>query len=428
MRVIVIGGGAVGLAVAESLISRGVEVTVFERDRCGSGASAGNAGWITPSISLPVPAPGVIGESLRWLVNPQGPLWIRPTLSPAMLGWIARFIAGCRRNVYQRGFAALQQAAALAQSAFDRLADRGVRFEMHVQPLLYPAFAQRELAQLERVAAELNGGPGVRGVERLSASELRALEPGLDERVLGGLLARGESRVRPESLVAGLRDAVLARGAEVLEHAEVSSIQSDGTRWVVRGPSAERRADRVVLANGVGSTRLVESLGVRLPVAAAKGYSRTYAIDPTGPKRPLYLEGPRVSISVFDEGVRISGTLELGAVDLSLSQRRLSAITAAAQQALPGWKMPTRPSDWAGMRSLTPDGLPYIGRVPGAQGVHVVTGHATLGITLAPLSAELVAGSLLDSSRHPLLDAFDPARAARRVHNQRKATTGENAR
>jgi D-amino-acid dehydrogenase len=100
MRVIVIGGGAVGLCVAESLASRGAEVTVFERGACGSGASAGNAGWITPSLSIPVPGPGVIGESLRWLVNPSGPLWIRPTLAPAMIDWLARFVISCSRVAY----------------------------------------------------------------------------------------------------------------------------------------------------------------------------------------------------------------------------------------------------------------------------------------------------------------------------------------
>src|ERR1700756_3020235 len=140
MRVIVVGGGAVGLCVAEALTSRGAEGTVVERDVCGSGASAGNAGWITPSLATPVPGPGVIGTSLRWLVNPSGPLWIRPTVSPATLGWIARFIANCRRPVYQLGLAALQRAVGLAPPAFDALRARGVEFEQHDEPLLFPAF------------------------------------------------------------------------------------------------------------------------------------------------------------------------------------------------------------------------------------------------------------------------------------------------
>ena len=150
VRVIVIGGGAVGLCVAEALASRGGEVTVFERDRCGAGASAGNAGWITPSLALPVPGPGVIGESLRWLVDRSGPLWIRPTLSPAMLAWLARFVGSCARPAYLRGLVALQRAAALAGPAFDRLSERDVELELHDEPLVYPAFEQSELEQPSR--------------------------------------------------------------------------------------------------------------------------------------------------------------------------------------------------------------------------------------------------------------------------------------
>src|ERR1700753_3819888 len=121
MRVIVVGGGAVGLCVAEARASRWCEVTVLERDRSGGGASAGNAGWITPSLAIPVPGPGVIGESLRWLINPSGPLWIRPSLSPAMLSWIARFLVCCSRSAYQRGLVALQRVSELAGPSFDRL-------------------------------------------------------------------------------------------------------------------------------------------------------------------------------------------------------------------------------------------------------------------------------------------------------------------
>ena len=211
-----IGGGAVGLCVAEVLASRGGEVTLFERDLCGLAASAGNAGWITPSLAIPVAGPGVISESLRWLVDPSGPLWIRPTLSPAMLSWIVRFVASCTRPAYRRGLAALQRAAALAGPAFDRLAERGVEFELHDEPLLYPAFGQAELDQLWGVADELRevgvGDP----LDRVSAGDLRALEPALSEHVKGGLIARGDSRVRPEALCAGVQRALVAGGADVL--------------------------------------------------------------------------------------------------------------------------------------------------------------------------------------------------------------------
>jgi D-amino-acid dehydrogenase len=411
LRVIVIGGGAVGLCVAEALAARGCEVSVLERDRCGAGASAGNAGWITPSLATPVPGPGVIATSLRWLVDPSGPLWIRPSLSPALLDWIARFVLNCRRPAYARGLAALQLAAARAGRAFDAVAERGVEFERHDEPLLFPAFDRAELDFLIHAIDELRRAGSSQPLEQVSAEELRRLEPALAPGVRGGMVAHGEGRVRPERLTAGVRRALIARGAEVTEGVPVTRLTRDSGEWLAETPTGSRRAPAVVIAGGVDSARLLAAHGRRLPIAAAKGYSRTYAPDPSGPKQPLYLEGPKVAISVYEEGVRVSGTLELGARNLSLSPRRLAAIAAAAQKALPGWEMPARPRDWAGMRSLSPDGLPYIGAVPGLPGVHLATAHATLGITLAPLTGELLAAMLLDGARDQLLSAFDPARA-----------------
>jgi D-amino-acid dehydrogenase len=424
VRVIVIGGGAVGLCVAEALSSRGAEVTVLERDRCGAGASAGNAGWITPSLSEPVPAPGVIATSLRWLVNPSGPLWIRPTPSPEMLAWIGRFVVACRRSAYERSLAALQLAGSRAVEPFDALVDRGVEFERHAEPLLLAAFEQGELERVRGLAGALAAAGSHQRLEPVSADELRGLEPALSDRVIGGVVAYGEQRVRPERFTAGLHGALSRRGVDVLEGAMVTGLARDAGGWVAQGPAGSWRGDAAVIAGGVASARLLAALGLRLPLVAAKGYSRTYERVASGPQRPLYLEGPKVAVSVFDGAVRVSGTLELGARGLSLSGRRLAAITAAAQRALPGWQMPPQPRDWAGMRPLSPDGLPYVGAVPGLDGLHLAAGHAMLGITLGPLTGELIAELMLDGTSNELLAAFDPARVLTAPRTQREPTGG----
>ena len=230
---------------------------------------------------------------------------------------------------------------------------------------------------------------------------------------MGGLIADGDRRVRPESLTAGLQRALEARGVAVRQGEPVTALTPDRGRWLLQTSNGSLAASAVVVASGVDTVRLVAPLGPRLPIVAAKGYSRTYKPDPSGPRRAVYLEGPKVAISAFDGGVRVSGTLELGAQGLALSVRRLAAITAGAQRAMPGWRMPADPQDWAGMRSLSPDGLPLIGAVPGRPGLHVATAHATLGITLAPATGELMAGLLLDGRPDPLLAAFDPARFSR---------------
>jgi len=338
-----------------------------------------------------------------------------------MLAWVAQFTVSCRRGAYLRGLAALQSATARAAASFERLLERGAEFELYSHELLYPAFSDAELHHLMRVATELRqAGSGFR-MARVGADEMLARERSLNRSVVGGLLAGGERRVRPESFVAGVRDRVESLGATVIEHCKVTTVTRRGSEWVVAGGSGEGCADRVVLANGVGAAGVLRKLGVRLPLAAAKGYSRTFARTASGPTTPVYLEAPKVAISVYADAVRISGTLELGARTLALSSRRLGAITAAARAAMPGWTMPPDAVDWAGMRSLSPDGMPYIGAVPGLDELYVATGHATLGITLAPLTGELLAQLILDREADSLHAAFDPARAARPARVSAKA-------
>src|SRR5579864_3362415 len=167
-EVIVVGAGAVGLSVAEALAARDCSVTVLESGRCGAGASAGNAGWVTPSLSIPIPGPGVIGTSLKWLIDPSGPLWIRPTLSAAMVRFLVTFVASCRRQAYWRGLRGLQELASQAGGAFERMATRGVSFECHDEPLLYPAFERSELGHLLHVADELRAAGAHETLEQLT--------------------------------------------------------------------------------------------------------------------------------------------------------------------------------------------------------------------------------------------------------------------
>ena len=167
----------------------------------------------------------------------------------------------CARRPYQRGLVALQQAAALAGPAFDRLAERGVEFELHDEPLVYPAFEQSELEHLWRVADDLRDAGAGDPLDRLSATDLLALEPALSDRVIGGVIARGDRRVRPELLCDGVRRALVAVGAEVFERSPVENLIRDGSTWIVAGGSVMRRADAVVLAGGVTSAPVLAALG-----------------------------------------------------------------------------------------------------------------------------------------------------------------------
>ena len=224
---------------------------MLERDRCGSGASAGNAGWVTPSLSIPIPGPGVIGQSLRWLIDSSGPLWIRPTLSPVMSAWSARFIANCWRRPYARSLRALQAAATPAGAAFDRLAERGGSVRASTRAAVVSSLSSRlSLEQLVRLAAESVRRPARRRSNRSPRASCWNLNPALGERVLGGLIAHEERRVAPEDLFRLWRGKVSAieRG-----HEQAAATVCPRRPLVAgrNGRGGAYRGDVVVVASGV---------------------------------------------------------------------------------------------------------------------------------------------------------------------------------
>ena len=208
-----------------------------------------------------------------------------------MLSWIASFAASCRRRTYRNGLAVLQRAAAIAGASFDRLAQRGVEFELHDDPLLYPAFDAGELDHLREVVATLRAAGSTQRLAELTTDETLDVEPALDPHVVGAVIAHGERRVRPELLTAGLHRMLIESGVEVRERSPVGALVPDGSRWMVDDGVGGDRADAIVLAGGIGTTGLLAGLGMRLPVLAAKGYSRTYRRVSSGATSQAAREG-----------------------------------------------------------------------------------------------------------------------------------------
>lgn len=412
--VAVIGGGVVGLSVARSLVRRGAQVTLLERGRCGGEASAGNAGWVTPALSAPIPAPGVVRQGLRWMLDPESPLLIRPRPDPRFAAWLIAFARAARARPHAAGLRATLALAQRALPAFDALREDGVEFEMHSDGLLYLV---RDPAGLERWAAmyeELHA-LGYEGLARpLDAAQVRELEPAVSDAVAGGLHGARERHVRPESLCRGLRDWLLAHGASIREHTAVDSLVRRGAGWTVSTGAGAVGAEQVVVAAGAWTRTLLERVGVRIALEGAKGYSITAASGPGAPRHPLYLTETKIGVTPFEGAVRFAGTLELAGLDLELNARRIGAVERNAIAYLREWRPAQARVQWAGLRPLLPDALPLVDAVPGRDGLFVATGHGILGITLGPATGEALAPLMLDGERPPELAGLGFARLRRR--------------
>jgi D-amino-acid dehydrogenase len=413
VRVLVIGGGVVGLCCAYELSRVGAEVTVLERGAVGQGASRGNTGWVCPSFSYPLPAPGIIGEGLRGMLRGGGPLAIRASLDPTFVRWLLAFRRSATRERWEHGVRALIALNSRTLELFDSYAAAGIDFEMHRSGLLLVATTPAGLASYAAVFGDLRAlGFEGESVE-LRPEEAKELEPALAaERLAGGVHALVDRYVRPESLLDGLAGHLAAHGVEVREEIEVEGLAAVNGGIRVHTTTGPIEADRAVVAAGASSYPLLARLGVSLPLVGARGYSFTFTGGAMRPSHALYLAEAKVGISSYVDAVRIAGVFELGHSSDELNRRRLEAMLATVEPYFSDWRPRSETAllEWAGLRPMTADGLPLIGQTPALQNVYVATGHGMLGVTLAPATAALLAPLVLEGRSAPELAPFDPVR------------------
>ena len=409
-RAVVVGAGVIGLACAYSLCKRDYDVTIVDAARPGAGASDGNAGWITPSLSMPVPAPGMVGQSLRWMLRSDSPLYIKPTLDPRRIKWLFGLLRNCNETSYLHGLEATACLNERTFELFDALQADGVEFEMHKAGLLFcfldPGKREHLLDDLARIE--------VLGYSPLSMSRLQMqdLEPQLADQVEEGILVEEERQVRPESLVSGYVKRLSEEGVELVVGSPVGGFEQSGGSIVgVTNGEGSIEADEIVIAAGAHTGRLARQLGVRLPIDAGKGYSLHYEPAPIEVDHALYLYEARVAVTPFDGAIRLAGTMEFSGINTLLQPKRVDAIERSAGRYLRGWPADAKGRAWAGMRPIAPDGLPVIGRIAG--NVTVASGHSMLGVTLAPVTGELVAESIAEARTPDVLRPFDPLRFTR---------------
>jgi D-amino-acid dehydrogenase len=415
VRVVVVGGGVVGICCAYELQQAGAEVTVLDEGRLGFGASRGNTGWICPSFTYPLPGPGIMREGLAGMLRGGGPLVIRPTLDPMFARWLLGFRRSCSRERWQNGVRSLLALNARTLELFDSYAAAGVPFEMHSSGLLLVATTQEGLTSYVSIFRELRALGFTGEISEVDAADACRLEPSLSQaRITGGVHALVDRYVRPETLTEGLAAWLGERGVEFLEHARVESLDAARDGVQIGTSSGPIAAHRAVVCAGASSPALLRRLGIRMPLVGARGYSVTVAGGATRPRHALYLAEAKVGISSYDDAVRIAGVFELGAAGEGLDGRRLRAMVSRVDPYFERW----RPSEdeplleWAGLRPMTADGLPLVGPAPALANVFVATGHGMLGVTLAPATAALLAPLVLEGRLAQELEPFAPARKA----------------
>ncbi|WP_163749314.1 NAD(P)/FAD-dependent oxidoreductase [Mycolicibacterium helvum] len=403
---VVVGAGIVGLSTAWFLQERGVEVTVVDRAGVAAGASWGNAGWISPGLTLPLNSPSVLRYGLSSLGDPTSPLHIPLRADPSLALFLLRFAANCRRSSWNRVARANAPLNEECIEAFDVLVANGVDAPVTDAPItaLFQSTDEadamvRELRQFEKA-----GHPVL--VTELTGAALREQVPLASPLIGAGLNINGQRFVDPGRFVHSLGRAVVQRGATMrtMEISDVISF-SDGVSVYPRN-GARVRADTAVIATGAWLSRLA-GRQVRIPVRAGRGYSFTVPVDRPIPG-PIYLPHARVACTPYNGALRVAGTMEFRDPHEPLRPERVAAIVESAGSLLSGVRWNERSDVWVGARPITTDGRPLIGET--SPRVYVAGGHGMWGLAHGPVTGRLLAEYITTGKQPDALREFDPLR------------------
>lgn len=411
--VTIVGGGVIGLCTAWFLRRQGIQVTILERgapdhDSC----SLGNAGMVVPSHFVPLAAPGMVEMGLKMMRDPESPFALRPRLSRDLLEWGWHFMRACNAKQVSRVAPLLRDLNLQSRACYEQFsAEFGESFGLQKRGLLMLC-KHEETLRAEAHLAEEATRLGLKAAV-LNPSQLASLDPSIQMEVAGGVWFAQDCHLNPQLFVKRLTQALEAEGVRFVWGAEVKGWKKKwGSVKTAQTTQGDFSADQFVVAGGAWSPSLLRPLGIRLLLQGGKGYSMSLPNPPQKPEICAILTEARVAVTPMGETLRFAGTMEIAGTDLSVNEARVNGIRKSIPTYYPAFK----PEDfkgvpvWSGLRPCSPDGLPYIGYTKRYNNLILATGHAMMGVSLAPITGRLVSELILEGSTSLDLSLLSPDR------------------
>ena len=401
-RIAIIGAGIVGVAIAYELQRRGENVVLVDRDAPGLGASYGNMASIAVTEFMPASRPGVWAKMPKWLLDPEGPVCIRPGYMPRLLPWFLRFLGASRasklRELEAAG-AALCGRALLDTEAL--LKDTGLSHMMSAEGSL-SLYADEDEFRADRDHIEILERFGFHH-DVLGGNAVRDLEPALTTNITKAVLFPDNRTISdPFVLVTALAERFQALGGRV-ETAEVVDFEQDGSNVSGLRFSDGRRlgVSRAVLAAGAFTSRLSQLIGEPIPLETERGYHTQIMAPGITMRHSIIWPARAFMVTPTAGGIRVGGTVEMAGLDAPPDYRRAKVLVKRAKEALPNLKAENT-SEWMGHRPALPDTVPVMGPSAKRRNVFYATGHGHLGLTYAATTGRLI-GDLMTGAP-PLID------------------------
>jgi D-amino-acid dehydrogenase len=391
-KVIVAGGGVIGLCCAYYLQQAGHQVTVIERGDITQGTSFGNAGYVSPSHFVPLASPGIIAKGLRWMLSSTSPFYIKPRLNLDLIRWGLTFWKSSNQHTVEKNVPPLNDILHLSRTLQSELkAELGNQFRMEE----IGCFMLYKSAEVEKHEIELAKEAEALKIETriMNRQEVQALEPEVEVDVRGGVLYPIDAHLHPGEFMQTLRDALRRMGASLQLGTTITGFEKQGnTVTGVLTDKGKFTGDEVVIATGSWLSLMTRDLGIEIILQAGKGYSMTFENMPRNLRYPAILVDKRVAMTPMGRDLRMGGTMEISGIGSPTLVKRARAIYDAAKLYYPTLDVPFPAPEkiWHGYRPLSPDGLPYIGKHHKYRNLTIAGGHAMLGLSLAAGTGKLV--------------------------------------
>ncbi len=409
-HVVVIGGGVIGLATAYYCCQQGDRVTVIDRKPARrDGCSFGNAGMIVPSHFIPLAAPGMVQLGLKWMWNPESPFYIQPRLSWDLISWGMKFWKASTKEHVARCSTLLRDLHLASRQAYEELSTSGLApFDLTQRGLLMLCKEAKTLEEESHVAEQANrlGVPA----EVMTCEEVSKQDPGVTMDVAGGVYYPRDCHLSPGKFMAGLESWLTKSGCQFVWEGEVTGVRSEGGRIgavevVHQATKASEwiEGDEFVVAGGAWSPLLAQKFRISLPMQAGKGYSVTVQKPRQLPELCSIFTEARVAVTPMGGTLRFGGTMEMSGLNENISPRRVQGIVRAVPKYFPQFEEQdfSGISPWVGLRPCSPDGMPYLGRAKHWGNLIIATGHAMMGLSLAPVTGKVVS-TLVRGERWPM--------------------------
>ena len=409
--VTVIGAGIVGVSSALWLQRAGFKVTLVDAGEVGEGASFGNAGNISPGAVVPYLIPGILREAPGWLLNPEGPLAVRPGYFFKALPWLMSAVKSAHEEAALKTSRAMHALHGGTLEAYDTLT-RGTAAEGLIELSGQLYVSERANSALgSALAQRMRAQAGVKTVV-LDWMEVRELEPALAPIFKSGLLLPDNGRCKnPHQMVKALAQAAVRNGATLLR-GKVTDFQTHGNQvqgMLINGEM--KPVERVVIAAGAASGALSAKLGTPLPVEAERGYHITIADPGVAPRMPVTHTDAKFACSPMNVGLRLAGTVEFAGIDAPPNWKRAELLKEQARRMFPGVKL-DKVTKWTGNRPSLPDGLPVLGVAPKIANAFFAFGNSHFGMTAGPVMGKVIAGIVAGDKPGIDVTPFRPERFA----------------